>query len=79
MPLIDDGITLLNLQVIAEHLSVEEVAGIKDAFEMMDTGKKGQINLEQLRVGLQKLGQQIPDTDLQILMEAVSLSLISLF
>lgn len=60
------------LQVIAEHLSVEEVAGIKEAFQIMDNGNKGKINLEQLRTGLHKLGQQIPDPDLQILMEAVS-------
>lgn len=58
------------LRVVAEHLSVEEVAGIKEAFEMMDTSKRGKINLEELRVGLQKLGQQINDADLQILMDA---------
>ncbi|PON89159.1 GPCR kinase [Trema orientale] len=58
------------LGVIAEHLSVEEVAGIKEAFEMMDNGNKGKVNLEELRIGLQTLGQQIPDPDLQILMEA---------
>ncbi|KAJ7964090.1 Calcium-dependent protein kinase [Quillaja saponaria] len=58
------------LRVVAEHLSMEEVAGIKEAFEMMDTGKRGKINLEEFRVGLHKLGQLIPDADLQILMEA---------
>lgn len=58
------------LGVIAEHLSIEEVAGIKEAFEMMDIGKKGKVNLEELRIGLQNLGQQIPDPDLQILVEA---------
>ncbi|KZV56475.1 calcium-dependent protein kinase 7-like [Dorcoceras hygrometricum] len=58
------------LRVVAEHLSLEEVAGIKEAFEMMDSGKKGKIHLEDLRVGLQNLGHQIPDDDLQILMEA---------
>lgn len=42
---------------------------------MMDTGKRGKINLEELRVGLQKLGQQIPDPDLQILVESVSILL----
>ena len=52
---------------------MEEVAGIKEAFEVMDTGKRGKINLEELRMGLQKLGQQIPDADLQILVEAVRL------
>ena len=59
--------------MIAEHLSVEEAAGIKEAFDLMDTGKKGSINLEELRIGLQKLGQLIADADLQILMEAVSI------
>ncbi|KAI8571645.1 hypothetical protein RHMOL_Rhmol01G0135800 [Rhododendron molle] len=50
------------LRVIAEHLSVEEVA----------TNKRGKINLEELRVGVQKVGHQIPDADLQILMEALA-------
>lgn len=58
------------LKVIAEHLSVEEVAGIKEGFQLMDTSNKGKINIDELRVGLYKLGHQIPDTDLQILMDA---------
>lgn len=58
------------LRVVAEHLSLEEVAGIKEAFQMMDSGNRGKINLEELRNGLQKLGQNVPDTDLQILMDA---------
>ncbi|KAK4773047.1 hypothetical protein SAY87_028066 [Trapa incisa] len=58
------------LKVIAEHLSVEEVAGIKEGFHLMDINNKGKINIDELRVGLHKLGHQIPDTDLQILMEA---------
>lgn len=58
------------LRVIAEHLSVEEVAGIKEGFQLMDTTNKGKINIDELRVGLHKLGHQIPDSDLHILMEA---------
>ncbi|KAK9673638.1 hypothetical protein RND81_12G180400 [Saponaria officinalis] len=58
------------LKVIAEHLSTEEVAGIKEAFDGMDIGKTGKINLEQLKTGLHKLGHHIPDADVQILMEA---------
>lgn len=38
---------------------------------MMDIGKKGKINLEELRNGLFKLGQLMNDEDLQILMESV--------
>ena len=58
------------LRVIADHLSVEEVAGIKEGFHVMDTENNGKINMEELRVGLIKLGHQIPDADVQILMEA---------
>lgn len=65
---------LFKLQVIAEHLSVEEVAGIKEGFQVMDTGNKGKIDINELRAGLIKLGHQMPEADLQILMEAVSVN-----
>ncbi|CAH9128609.1 unnamed protein product [Cuscuta epithymum] len=58
------------LTVIAEFLSVEEAAGIKEAFDVMDTRKRGKINIDELRIGLQNLGHQIPDADLRILLEA---------
>lgn len=38
----------------------------------MDTTNRGKINIDELRTGLHKLGHQVPDSDLQILMEAVS-------
>ncbi|KAJ8485759.1 hypothetical protein OPV22_018244 [Ensete ventricosum] len=58
------------LRVVAEHLSVEEVADIKNMFEKMDINKKGQITLEELKHGLHKLGHHIADADVMILMEA---------
>ncbi|XP_047311318.1 calcium-dependent protein kinase 32-like [Impatiens glandulifera] len=58
------------LRVIAEHLSEEEAAGFKEGFEKMDTSGRGKINIDELRVGLKKIGHQVPDSDLQILMEA---------
>lgn len=58
------------LRVIAEHLSVEEAAGIKEGFQLMDTGNKGKIDINELRAGLNKLGHQMADADLQILMDA---------
>lgn len=61
-------------QVIAEHLSVEEVAGIKEGFQLMDIGNKGKIDINELRTGLHKLGHHIPESDLLVLMEAVSVS-----
>ncbi|KAD6453364.1 hypothetical protein R6Q59_015244 [Mikania micrantha] len=63
----------LALRVIAEHLLMDEVAGTKEVFDMMDTRKKGKINILQLRNGLQKLGQFPNDEDLQLLIESVDL------
>ncbi|PWA95272.1 calcium-dependent protein kinase 32 [Artemisia annua] len=56
------------LRVIAESLSAEEVARIRQGFDLMDTKKQGKINIAELKAGLQKLGHQIPDSDLQMLM-----------
>ncbi|KAK9212421.1 hypothetical protein WN943_001803 [Citrus x changshan-huyou] len=53
--------------------ALQEVAGLKEAFEMMNTNKRGKINLEELRLGLLKGGQNIPEADLQILMDAISI------
>lgn len=61
------------LQVVAEHLSVEEVADIKNMFQKMDIHNNGTITFEELKYGLRKLGHQISDADAQILMNAVSI------
>ena len=58
--------------MIAEHLSVEEVADIKDMFSKMDINNNGKLTLEELKFGLHRLGHQIPDADVKILMDAVS-------
>ncbi|KAF6134791.1 hypothetical protein GIB67_002192 [Kingdonia uniflora] len=57
------------LQVVAEHLSVEEVTNIKESFQLMDVSNNGKITLGELMVGLGKIGHNIPDADLQMLME----------
>ncbi|KAL5995026.1 Calcium-dependent protein kinase 14 [Asimina triloba] len=41
------------MRVVAEHLYVEEVAGIKDMFQMTDVSNRGQITIEELKIGLQ--------------------------
>lgn len=38
----------------------------------MDTNKRGKISLTELKDGLQKLGQQLPDSKIQVLMDSVS-------
>ncbi|ONM10612.1 Calcium-dependent protein kinase 2 [Zea mays] len=61
------------LRVIAEHLSVEEVADIKQMFEKMDVSKNGKLTFEEFKAGLRKLGNQMPDSDLQIMMDAADI------
>lgn len=58
------------LKVVAEYLSVEEVAGIKDMFDTMDTDKNGSISLDELRTGLQKIDPNLADSEVLMLMEA---------
>ena len=59
------------LQVIAEHLSVEEVEIIKDMFTLMDTNKDGKVTHEELKVGLRKVGSQLAEPEIKMLMEVV--------
>jgi len=60
------------LQVIAEHLSVEEVEIIKDMFTLMDTDKDGRVTYEELKAGLRKVGSQLAEPEIKMLMEVVS-------
>ncbi|KAJ8642619.1 hypothetical protein MRB53_004367 [Persea americana] len=58
------------LRVVAEHLPVEELAGFKEMFHMMDTNKNGNLTFEELKQGLQMIGQDATDPDVQMLLEA---------
>ncbi|KAG8098703.1 hypothetical protein GUJ93_ZPchr0013g34092 [Zizania palustris] len=60
------------LRVIAEHLSVEEAADIKDMFDKMDVNNNGKLTFEDFKAGIRKLGNQMPDSDIKMLMDAVS-------
>uniref|UniRef100_A0ACD5USF4 Uncharacterized protein n=1 Tax=Avena sativa TaxID=4498 RepID=A0ACD5USF4_AVESA len=61
----------LALKVIAENLSPEEIKGLKQMFNNMDTDKSGTITVEELKIGLAKLGSKISEAEVQKLMEAV--------
>lgn len=61
------------LRVIAELLSGEEVDGIRNMFNMMDTNKSGTISYEQFKAGLHKLGSQLAENEIQQLMEAADI------
>ena len=68
--IIDDLIGLF--QVIAEHLSVEEVEVIKDMFALMDTDKDGKVTYDELKAGLRKVGSQLGEPEIKMLMEVVN-------
>ncbi|KAF6173802.1 hypothetical protein GIB67_003803 [Kingdonia uniflora] len=59
-------------QVVAKNFCVEEVVGIKESFQLMDVNNNGKITLGELKVGLGKVGHNVPDVDLQMLMEAAN-------
>ncbi|KAJ7563894.1 hypothetical protein O6H91_03G129300 [Diphasiastrum complanatum] len=58
------------LRVIAERLSEEEIAGLKELFKMMDTDSSGSITYEELKAGLKKVGSELVDSEIRALMDA---------
>jgi len=60
------------IQVIAESLSEEEIAGLKEMFKMIDTDNSGHITLEELKKGLDRVGADLKDSEILGLMQAVS-------
>lgn len=63
-----------SLQIIAENLSEEEIAGLKEMFKMIDTDNSGQITFEELKVGLKRFGANLNESEIYDLMQAVSTS-----
>ncbi|PUZ36672.1 hypothetical protein GQ55_9G056900 [Panicum hallii var. hallii] len=61
------------LRVIAESLSEEEIAGLKEMFKMLDTDNSGHITLEELKTGLQRVGATLMDSEINALMEAADI------
>jgi calcium-dependent protein kinase len=58
------------IRVIAESLSEEEIAGLKEMFMMMDTDGSGSISFEELKAGLKKVGSNLMEEDVRQLMDA---------
>lgn len=58
-------------QVIAESLSEEEIAGLKEMFKAMDTDNSGAITFDELKAGLRRYGSTMKDTEIRDLMDAV--------
>ncbi|KAL6326370.1 hypothetical protein AAG906_007875 [Vitis piasezkii] len=58
------------LIVIAENLSEEEIAGLKEMFKMIDTDNSGQITFEELKAGLKRVGANLKESEIYDLMHA---------
>ncbi|KAF8118831.1 hypothetical protein N665_0002s0140 [Sinapis alba] len=58
------------LRVIAESLSEEEIAGLKEMFNMIDADKSGQITFEELKAGLKRVGANLKESEILDLMQA---------
>ena len=60
--------------MIADHLSAEEVEDIKEMFKTMDTDNDGIVSYEELKTGIAKFGSHLAESEVQMLIEAVSIS-----
>jgi calcium-dependent protein kinase len=69
------------LRVIAQNLSEEELAGLKEMFTAMDTDASGAITFDELKEGLRRYGSNLKESEIRDLMDAVrsSARLVSLF
>jgi len=63
---------LLCIQVIAEHLSEQETAWLREMFKAMDTENRGMISLGELKEGLRRCFSVFKRTEINGLMDAVS-------
>ncbi|KAK9667037.1 hypothetical protein RND81_14G228000 [Saponaria officinalis] len=61
------------LRVIAESLSEEEIAGLREMFQSMDTDNSGAITFEELKAGLKRYGSNLKDIEIRDLMDAADI------
>ena len=60
------------LQVIAERLSEEEIAGLRQMFKAVDVQNRGVITFGELRQGLRRYCTELEDREISDIMETVS-------
>ncbi|KAL8036466.1 hypothetical protein ABFS82_12G157900 [Erythranthe guttata] len=65
-----DKLKKMALRVIAESLSEEEIAGLKEMFKMIDTDNSGNITFEELKAGLKRCGHNLNESEIHDLMKA---------
>ena len=65
------------MKVVAKNLPVEEIDNYTQMFHRIDKDKDGTLTLEELKEGLRINGHSVPETEIQMLLEAVSAYTIS--
>ncbi|KAL6501662.1 hypothetical protein OROGR_026795 [Orobanche gracilis] len=63
----------LAVKVIAENLSDEEMQGLREMFNNMDSDGSGTITYEELKTGLTNLGSKLSEADIQQLLKAADI------
>jgi calcium-dependent protein kinase len=58
--------------VVAQNLPVEELDKYVQMFRLMDKDHNGNLSLEELKEGLHINGQPVPESEIRMLLEAVS-------
>ncbi|CAN1803575.1 Calcium-dependent protein kinase 20 [Linum perenne] len=61
------------IRVIAESMSEEEIAGLRNMFKMIDADNSGHITLEELKKGLEKAGANLKENEIVGLMQAADI------
>ncbi|OWM82605.1 calcium-dependent protein kinase 26-like [Punica granatum] len=61
------------LRVIAECLSEEEIAGLREMFKIIDADNSGQITFEELKYGLRKSGANLDESEILDLMKSADI------
>ncbi|KAI9122264.1 hypothetical protein K1719_006953 [Acacia pycnantha] len=65
-----DKFKKIAIRVIVENLSEDEIAGMKEMFRVIDTDNSGHITREELKVGLEKVGAFLKDSEINRLMQS---------
>ncbi|MBA0607236.1 hypothetical protein Godav_019572 [Gossypium davidsonii] len=69
-----DKLKKMALRVIAQRLSEEEIAGLKEMFKMIDADNSGQITYDELKEGLKRFGANLAESEFRALMQAADIN-----
>eukprot|EP00475_Leptophrys_vorax_P003709 TRINITY_DN12176_c0_g2_i1.p1 TRINITY_DN12176_c0_g2~~TRINITY_DN12176_c0_g2_i1.p1 ORF type:complete len:202 (-),score=25.72 TRINITY_DN12176_c0_g2_i1:205-780(-) len=61
----------LATQVVAQHLTEEEILGMREVFDCIDADHSGSISLDEMRKGLQNMGAKMNEGELRQLYAAL--------